>query len=181
MVKENLNKVPQEDTALKPKEQDIVRPEKTTEKSGEYNVEIVRDFYGKIDPFYLTQKDPNYAYRFLRDDIKSGGKNISIKTSNLLFQKGGWQLCPKAHLLRLGIKENELSADNLLRRGDTVLAFMPKKLFEEKEAQKNKEANEVIDAIRRKVKEGDPNADGTRPHPSMKGIQTKEALKGNWR
>ena len=169
---ENLKKVPEKVVAVKetptvekPKKQDL-KPEKTTEKKGEYTVEIVRDFYGNVDPFYLTKKDPNYAYRFLRDDMKSGGKNISIKTGNLLFQKGGWQLCPKEHLLRLGIKERELSEDNFLRRGDTVLAFMPYQLFLEKQAQKDKEAKETMDAIKRMADEGDPS----------KGLMTKKQL-----
>lgn len=167
--------VKKKDTAIKPEEQEI-SPGKTTEKSGEYNVELVRDFNGQVDPFYLTKKDPNYQYRFLRDDSKTGGKNISIKTGNLLFQKGGWQLCPKAHLLRLGIKETELSPDNLLRRGDTVLAFMPKALFKEKLARKDEDAKEKMDAIKRLVGKGDPTQGGKSIHPTMKGLQTKEQL-----
>jgi len=150
--------------------------EKKTETHGEYSVEITRDFYGNVDPFYLSKKDPNFAYRFLRDDSKSGGKNVSIKTGNLLFQKGGWQICPKEHLLRLGIKDNEFSADNLLRRGDTVLAFMPMKLFKEKEAYKIKKAEEPMNAIQRTVKEGDSSVRGI-GHKDMQGIQTKEKLK----
>lgn len=182
MSKENLTEVPEKvvavketPTAVKPKEQEL-KPEKTTEKKGEYTVEIVRDFDGNVDPFYLTKKDPNYAYRFLRDDTKTGGKNISIKTGNLLFQKGGWQLCPKEHLLRIGIKETELSPDNFLRRGDTILAFMPKTLFLEKQAQKDKEAKEVMDAIKRRANEGDPTQGGTALHPTMRGLQTKKQL-----
>ncbi len=185
MTKENLKEVPKEvvavkPTAVKPKEQDKT-PEKTTEKSGEYTVEIVRDFYGQVDPFYLSKKDPNYHYRFLRDDRKSGGKNISIKTGNLLFNKGGWQLCPKVHLLRIGIKEIELTEEGFLRRGDTLLAFMPTSLFQEKITQKKKEAKEKMDAIKRVVNQGDPNQGGISIHPSMKGLQTKDALKGNWK
>lgn len=153
---------------------------KETVSQKDYKVEIVRDFYGIADPFYLSQKNPNYVYRFLRDDAKSGGKNISIKTSNLLFQKGGWQICPKEHLLSLGIKETELSADNLLRRGDTILAFMPKKLFDEKEAFKKKQAKGPIDAVRRVVAKGDSTLRGV-GHGNMQGLQTKEKLRGNWK
>ncbi len=162
------------ETVEKPKEQAM--PDKTTEKKKEYTVEIVRDFYGNVDPFYLSKKDPDYAYRFLRDDTKTGGKNVSIKTGNLLFQKGGWQLCPKEHLMRIGIKETELSADNFLRRGDTILAFMPKKLFEEKQSHKIKEAKGIMDAVKRRANKGDPTEAGTSIHPTMSGLQTKKQL-----
>lgn len=165
MNKENLKEVPLKEGA----KQD--GPAKVLEKKDDYNVEIIRDFYGKIDPFYLSNKNPQYAYRFLRDDPK----NISIKTANLLFQKGGWQLCPKKHLLELGIKEREFSSDGLLRRGDTVLAYMPIKLFKEKEKYKIAKAREPLDAVKRLVKEGDSKA-GAGIHETMKGIQTKEKL-----
>ena len=153
--------------------QPIIVSEVNSKDDKEYTVEIVRDFYGQVDPFYLSQKDPEYAYRFLRDDQK----NISTKTHNLLFQKGGWQLCPKAHLLRIGIKERELFADGLLRRGDTVLAFMPKKLFEEKEQYKIKQANEPMKMIARKLKEGDSSVGGKDIHETMRGIETAEQLR----
>ena len=167
---ENLKEVPKT-TVEKPTQ---VAPEKKTEKHGEfYDVNIVRDFYGKADPFYISEnihKDPAYAYRFLRDDSKTGGKNISIKTSNLLFDKGGWKIATKDFLLSrkefLGLTEKELAADGFLRRGDTILAFMPKGLFKEKQADKQKKANEAMNVIKRKVKEGDPS----------KGLQTAKQL-----
>jgi len=145
--------------------------EAVTEKQGEYNVEIIRDYYGNVDPFYLSKKDPDYAYRFLRDEHK----NLSIKTGNLLFQKGGWQICPREHLVKLGIKESEIS-DGMLRRGDTILAYMPKKLFEEKNAYKEKQANAPMDAINRLIKEGNPSVGGKEMHDTMKGIQTAKDL-----
>jgi hypothetical protein len=148
---------------------------KKTEKHGDYTAEIIRDWYGNVDPFYLPEKNPNFAYRFVRDDTKSGGKNMSIKQSNLLFQKGGWQICPKSHLITLGVKESEFSADGLLRRGDTVLCFMPRKLFEEKDEYRKKRANEPMDAIKRLVNTGDDSVKGL-GHPNMKGIQTKKKL-----
>lgn len=150
-------------------------PEKTKNKqenAEEYSVEIIRDYYGKVDPFYLSKKDPNYAYRFLRDEHK----NLSIKTGNLLFQKGGWQICPKEHLMKLGIKEMELSPDGFLRRGDTILAFMPKKYFEEKEKYKIEKANEPMKMINKLVEEGNPNIGGKDIHETMKGIQTGKQL-----
>lgn len=138
----------------------------------EYNIEITRDYYGDVDPFYLSKKDPKYAYRFLRDDQK----NLSIKTGNLLFQKGGWQLCQREHLLKLGIKEREISPEGLLRRGDTILAFMPKELYDEKEKYKVEKANAPIKQIKRHLKEGDSSIGGKDIHDTMKGIQTAKQL-----
>ena len=146
--------------------------ESTPEKNSEYGIEIIRDYYGNVDPFYLSKKDPNYAYRFLRDEQK----NLSIKTGNLLFQKGGWQICPKEHLSKLGIKDRELSPDGLLRRGDCILAFMPMKLYEEKVKYKQERSKEPTKTIGRLLKKGDPNVGGAEMHESMKGIQTADQL-----
>lgn len=147
----------------------------TVVKDGEYNVSIVRDFYGKVDPFYLSKKDPKYAYRFLRDDKESGGKNLSIKTGNLLLQKGGWMLCSKTHLLSIGIKEQELSADGFLRRGDTILAMIPKALHAEKLKYKKEQADAPVSAVKRLIEKGDSTLAGI--HPSMRGIEPKDKLK----
>lgn len=143
-----------------------------TANKQEYKINIVKDYDGAVDTWYLSQKDPNYEYRFLRDEHK----NLSIKTGNLLFAKGGWQLCQRDHLLRIGFKEEELSPDGLLRRGDTILAFMPKDLFKEKRAHKDKLAAEPMKAIKRMVEKGDATKGGG-IHESMKGLQTKEQLK----
>ena len=125
-----------------------------------------------VDPFYLSKKDPNYQYRFLRDDKK----NLSEKTSNLLFQKGGWQIVPRGHLInKLGISEEFISKDGMYRAGDQILAFMPKKLYLEKEAQKLKRANEPVSAVKRMLDQGDPSMAGV-GHANMRGIQTKEQL-----
>ena len=147
-------------------------PEPKVETKDLYNIEVIRDYYGQIDPFYLTKKDPEFEYRFLRAD----DKNLSIKTGNLLFQKGGWQLCSKEHLLKLGIQERFISPDGLYRVGDTVLARMPKKLFEEKEKQKVESAKTPMASVRRMVKDGDPSKGGKEIHETMKGIQTKKQL-----
>ncbi|HEY9874577.1 MAG TPA: hypothetical protein V6D12_14150 [Candidatus Obscuribacterales bacterium] len=143
-------------------------------KNSDYTLEIVKDYTGAVDTFYLNKTDPNYQYRFLRNEHK----NLSEKTGNLLLQKGGWQLCPKQHLLRTGIvkSEKELDGDGLYRRGDTVLAFMPKDLYKEKEADKSRKAREPMDAIRRLLKKGNPGIGGKDIHKSMKGIQTGKSL-----
>lgn len=160
-----------QDSALEenPIEQSLEKEKVATD---EYNLEIVRDYYGNVDPFYLSKKDPNYAYRFLRDEHK----NLSVKRSNLLFQKGGWQIVPRAHLLKLGIKEEEISPDGMLRRGDQILAFMPIDLYNEKSKYKDEQARSPMKAVNRVLKEGDPSTGGKDLHETMKGIQTKKAL-----
>lgn len=166
----DLKKVPKKAEQNEPSLEGKIVSEKTN--TGEYSLEIIRDYYGNVDPFYLTKKDPKYAYRFLRDEPK----NITTKTGNLLFQKGGWQICPREHLLRLGLKDKEISADGLCRRGDTILAFMPKELFDEKEKYKIEQANLPIKEIKRKIKQGDPTVGGKDIHDTMAGIQTQKQL-----
>lgn len=148
----------------------------TPEKHGDYTANIVRDYYGNADPFYLSQKVPGYEYRFLREE----NKNLSAKTGNLLYQKGGWQLCQKEHLMKLvnlgAISEREISPDGLYRKGDTILAFMPKKLFEEKLKFKADNASAPMDMVRRKVSKGDASVGGEEMHNTMRGIQTKKDL-----
>lgn len=168
---ENIKNVP---TVPKEKEQP---KQQTTEKYDDYTIEIVQDNDAVVDPFYLPNKDPRYEYRFIRADEK----NISIKTSNLLHFKGGWQLPPRKHLLKIGlsdtlISKDKLAPDGLCRRGDTVLAFMPKELYEKKVAHKLKKANEPVDAIKRLIGKGDPSVAGV-GHKDMKGLQTKEQMK----
>ena len=160
----------------KPKQErlseDMPKTELLKKDTEEYSVEIIRDYYGNIDPFYLSQKNPKYEYRFLRDEHK----NLSIKTSNLLYQKGGWQLCPRKHLTSIGIKEREVSPDGLLRRGDTILAFIPKKLLDEKNKYKKEKAEEPMKNINKQLKDGIPSVGGADIHESMKGIQTAKQL-----
>jgi hypothetical protein len=142
-----------------------VKPEPKVNK--EYTLEIVKDYDGSIDIWHLSNKDPNYEYRWLRYEEK----NLSMKTSNYLHDRGGWQICPKEHLLRLKIirGEKELHPDGTLRRGENVLAFMPKDLYKSKEEKKRKIANDRMDSIRRMVKKGDQKPG---VHSSMKGLQT---------
>jgi hypothetical protein len=170
------------DTKSVPKAQEV--------KFGDYSATIIEDFYGKIDPFYLSIKDPNFEYRFIRDDSMSGGKNITMKTGNLLLQKGGWKVCGREHLMKLGIKDGaisrdpakdlRLSPDGLYRAGDQILVYMPKELYAKKEAHKKKLADEKIGDIQTMIKEGSSELSGT-GHPDMKGLQPKEKLRGNWK
>jgi hypothetical protein len=146
--------------------------EKEEVKTSEYNLEIIRDYYGNVDPFYLSKKDPEYEYRFLRDEHK----NLSLKTGNLLFQKGGWQIVPREHTLKLGIKESDISPDGMVRRGDQILAFMPKKLYAEKLKYKVEQARLPVKMVDRMTAEGDTSSGGKEIHETMKGIQTKKQL-----
>ena len=162
MTKENLTEVPAVETKV----------EKKVEKKSDYTLEINADFYGNVDPFYLSEQDPDYEYRFLRAD----DKNLSIKTGNLLYQKGGWQICGRDHLKRLKIKDRFISPDGMYRIGDTVLAFMPKELFAKKNEEKKRKADEPVKAIDRLLKKGDPTAGGKEIHDSMRGVQTQKEL-----
>ena len=74
---ENLKEVPEE------AKQESKTPEESVEQStkyGDYNVEIIRDYYGNVDVTHLPDKDSEFAYRFLRDDAsrdgKGSGKNV---------------------------------------------------------------------------------------------------------
>jgi len=151
---------------------DTKEPVAVYEKDDGYNLNIIKDYYGKIDVFYLSKKDPNFEYRFLRADFK----NISVKTGNVLFQKGGWQIVPGEHLLKIGFKREDLAADGSYRVGDTILARMPKDLFKEKEAYKQKLADRPVTAIQRMLDKGDPNVGGEEMHKSMEGIQPQKKL-----
>lgn len=165
-AKDNSAKEPSKDK--KPK---ATQDDKNTEKD-EYKVEVIKDWYGRVDPFYLSKKDPKYTYRFLRAE----DKNLSIKTGNLLFQKGGWQIVPREHLVSIGIAERYIRADGVYRVGDTVLARIPKDLYNEKLKYKDKRAKEPMEAVTRLIDKGDTRSGGKEIHDSMKGIQTKKDL-----
>jgi len=140
----------------------------------EYNIEIIEDRDHILDPFIISNKDSNYEYRFLRFD----DNNLGAKTGNLLYQKGGWQIVPRQHLLKLGIAERLIGPDGLYRVGDTVLARIPKELYVKKKTEKNRRANEPMDQVERLIKDGDSSSEITTDiGENMKGLQTKEKLK----
>ena len=155
---------------------EIKTPEAPPKKHADYTLEVLTDYDGQVDPFYLPVKAEGYVFRFLNDNPI----NIREKTSKLLFQKGGWQLCPGDFLIERGmVKKEELSPDGFFRSGFTILAFMPKELFEKKQAYKQKQANRPMDAIEKMMNEGD------RTNPELLGLggkdqvglQTKDQLK----
>jgi hypothetical protein len=97
----------------------------SNEFGDEYTMEVIADNEPGADLFRIPSKDPKFEYRYLRDDTT----NMNIKTSNLLYLKGGWQVVPVAHLLRIGFKKEFLQPDGSYKVGELVLAFMPKELF----------------------------------------------------
>ena len=146
------------------------------EKDDGYNIEIVDDENAPSDVFQIPAPDKAYEYR----GIYYKAENVSMKTSNMLHQSGGWQLCPREHLLKIGYKQQEIGPDGLLHRGDLVLARIPRELYERKQEVKRKKAMAPMDAIMRTIKKGDPDRSGFKPHPSMKGLQTKEQMGSNF-
>ena|SRR3990167_9821180 len=154
-------------------------PKEVAEKSQKaegFWADVIVDFDGAVDVFLLNKKDPDYEYRYLNSDAK----NLAIKTSNLLYDRGGWRLCPREHLLKIGIKENMVSSDGFYRVGaDTVLAYIPKDLHQKKLHMKEKRNKEPMDSINRLIKSGDKDNKSLRGlgHEDMLGLQTQKQLK----
>lgn len=138
----------------------------------DYTLDVIADYDPSADIFRIPNKDPRYAYRFLRHD----DKNLNIKTGALLYQKGGWQIVPEKHLLKIGIRKSFISADGSYRVGEHILAFMPKELHEKKEAAKLDKTKMRTNQIDRLLKDGDPSIGGKEMHKSMKGIQPAHKL-----
>lgn len=162
-----------ESTVKVDKPEEVVAPKgMETVELGEYRAVVSSDPNAMIDPFYLPGKDPKYEYRFLYMEKK----NLSMKTGTELGDRGGWQVCPREHLKRIGISSDMLNDKGQYQKGDTILSFMPKELFKKKEEYKRKKANAPQDAVQRLIKRGDPREGGQEIHDSMKGIQTDKAL-----
>lgn len=137
----------------------------------EYKIEVIKDYYGNVDIFYLPKKDPRYEYSFLRND----DKNLGIKTGNMLLQGGGWQICDREHCKRIGIEDRFINSHGQYElSNDLVLAFIPKHLFEEKRKDKKRKAESFTDAIEKRIREG--SSEGSGIHDTMKGIQTATQL-----
>ncbi len=136
----------------------------------EYKIEVIKDYHGNVDIFYLPKKDPRYEYRFLAND-----KRLSQSTGNMLFQGGGWQICDKAHCIRMGIEERFLDPNGHYVLGnELILAFIPKHLYAEKMKAESEKAKSQLDTIERRMKSG--FSEGAEIHESMKGIQTQKDL-----
>jgi hypothetical protein len=144
----------------------------TSQTEDKYDLNIILDYDGKVDVTYLEKKDPAYAYHYLN----TRPENLARKTSNLLFQGGGWQLVPREHCLKLGIKPEQLAVDGTYRIGvDLVLARMPKGLNDKLKAYKDKEAQRPIKAVNRMIDKGSNDLKGY-GHESTRGIETASQL-----
>lgn len=147
-----------------------MKPKAANEFENEYTLKVDADYDPTADLFRIPKKDPNFEYRYLRDD----SERISITTSTLLYQKGGWQLAPKAHSLRIGFSESDLSDDGFRRIGKHILAFMPKSLFEKKVAAKTAKTNARTGEIKRLVEQGITTIGGQDMHKTMRGIRSQK-------
>jgi len=138
-----------------------------------YDAKIIVDYDGAVDVTYLEKKDPAYAYRYL--NINSD--NLAIKTSNLLYSGGGWQIVPRDHALKvLGLRIEQLAPDGTYRIGkDLILSRMPKELFEKKMNHKTDKANKKMDGIDEKLAGEDTSLKGY-GGKTMSGIQHKKNL-----
>lgn len=117
-----------------------------------YTMQVIADNEPEADIFRIPRKDPNFEYRFIRDTKE----NMSVKTSNLLYMKGGWQIVPTPHLLaKCGIDKGNLHTDGSYHVGELVLCFMPKSLFLKKRAEDQRKTDLAMSGVKRLVEEGD--------------------------
>ncbi len=122
-----------------------VKTQGSNEFGDEYTMEVISDNEPGADIFRIPNKDPMFEYRFLKDTKE----NMSVKTSNLLLLKGGWQVVPKSHLLRIGINKDLLHPDGSFHVGELILAFMPKQLFQKKLAEDRRKSNAAMEGVQR--------------------------------
>lgn len=109
----------------------------------EYTMEVIADNEPGADQFRIPNKDPKFEYRYLRDDKT----NMGVKTSNLLYMKGGWQIVPTSHLMKIGFKKENLQPDGSYKVGELILAFMPKKYFDMKMLKDKKTRDEAMSDV----------------------------------
>lgn len=118
----------------------------SNEFGNEYTMEVISDNEPGADIFRVPNKDPKFEYRFIRDDKD----NMSVKTSNLLLSKGGWQIVPTSHLVnKLKLDKSILQPDGSYKVGSMFLAFMPKVLFEKKMAEDRRKSASAMAGVQR--------------------------------
>lgn len=146
------------------------KPKAANEFTNEYTLQVDSDYDPAADLFRVPKKDPEFAYRYLRDDAE----RISITTSTLLHQKGGWQLVPKAHNLRIGFTERDLSEDGFRRIGKHILAFMPIGLYDLKVKGKQDKTQMRTKGIKRLVDDGIEIVGGNNTRRRMRDKSQKD-------
>lgn len=123
---------------------------KPNEFNDEYTLQVDADYDPTADIFRIPKKDPSFEYRYLRDDPE----RLSITTTSLLHQQGGWQLVPKTHLQKIGFNGRDISEDGFRRIGKHILAFMPIAYYQKKVAGKQAKSNARTADIRRNISDG---------------------------
>ena len=97
------------------------------------DIEVVNRRFGGEDPTRIPKPDPEFAYRFVREEGKA------IKKANWK----GWEIVKDVEeVKRLGIRTvpGESNLDGCVRiQPDAILAKMPRRLYEEIEKRKNAE------------------------------------------
>lgn len=118
-----------------------------------YTIKVIADNEDGSDIFRIPHKHPDFEYRFIRETKE----NLSVKTSNLLLIKGGWQIVPVSHLVNTcKIAKELLGVDGAYHVGELVLCYMPKVLFAKKMAEDKRKTNMRMNSIKNLVEEGDP-------------------------
>lgn len=128
----------------------VAKPKAANEFESDYTLQIDADYDPTADIFRIPKRDPSFQYRYLRDDQE----RLSIATSTLLHQMGGWQLCPKRHLEKIGFSGRDISEDGFRRIGKHILAFMPMDFYLKKVAGKQRKTNARTAVIRRNINRG---------------------------
>ena len=97
------------------------------------DLEFINRRFGGADPTHLPKPDPEFAYRYVREDPKA------IKKANWK----GWEVVKDSkEVERLGIRTvpGESNLDGCVRiQPDVILAKMPRRLYEEVERRKTAE------------------------------------------
>lgn len=130
--------------------QEAPKVKAANEFESDYTLQVDSDYDPTADIFRIPKRDPSFEYRYLRDEKK----RLSIATSSLLHQMGGWQLCPKRHLEKIGFKGRDISEDGFRRIGEHILAFMPMDFYLKKVAGKQRKTNARTAVIRRNINKG---------------------------
>ena len=136
------------------------------------DISVIKD-WTLNDPLKLSAQDPEFAYRWLRDDHK----NIATKTASHL--SGLWKIVPKEHIDALEKRFNvkiHRAPDGLIRYGDLILGYIPKNIYGHKQKIKAERAKAPMAEIDKMLKEGASPSELQGIHSSLEGIKTEKQL-----